>query len=167
MCVLLGAFELLSHHTKGKYGMRLERTCRSCGLTTACTLGVLLAVRCVATSSSTRSCPTSTAIDRRDDHGARSAAHREAPRSSKRAQRVQGGDGRRDRVRPDHAGPRETPSSWTCSPGLHGPCDDRDHTITRPKASASPRAGSPAWPSIGPNSIVATTTAITASSSRT
>ena len=44
MCVLLGAFELLSHHTKGKYGMRLDPWVSFLWLTTACTLGVLLAV---------------------------------------------------------------------------------------------------------------------------
>lgn len=44
MCVLLGAFELLQHHTQGKYGMRLEWHVSFLWLTTACTLGVLLAV---------------------------------------------------------------------------------------------------------------------------
>lgn len=44
MCVLLGAFELLSHNTKGKYGMVLEPHVSFLWLTCAATLGVLMAV---------------------------------------------------------------------------------------------------------------------------
>jgi uncharacterized oligopeptide transporter (OPT) family protein len=44
MCVLLGAFELLSENTKGKYGMVLPGHVSFLWLTTACTFGVLLAV---------------------------------------------------------------------------------------------------------------------------
>jgi uncharacterized oligopeptide transporter (OPT) family protein len=44
MCVLLGAFDLLHHNTNGALGTRLTPTMSFLWLTTACTLGVLLAV---------------------------------------------------------------------------------------------------------------------------
>lgn len=44
MCVLLGAFDLLNHHTDGALGIRLTPAMSFLWLVTACTLGVLLAV---------------------------------------------------------------------------------------------------------------------------
>ncbi len=44
MCVLLGAFELLSENTNGKHGMVLPPHVSFLWLTAACTMGVLLAV---------------------------------------------------------------------------------------------------------------------------
>lgn len=44
MCVLLGAFDLLRHHTGGEFGMTLTPFKSFMWLTAACTLGVLLAV---------------------------------------------------------------------------------------------------------------------------
>lgn len=44
MCVLLGAFDLLRHQTGGRFGMELTPFASFLWLTTACTLGVLLAV---------------------------------------------------------------------------------------------------------------------------
>jgi uncharacterized oligopeptide transporter (OPT) family protein len=44
MCVLLGAFDLLNHNTNGALGIHLTPTMSFLWLTTACTLGVLLAV---------------------------------------------------------------------------------------------------------------------------
>ena len=44
MCVLLGAFDILSHNTDGKLGRHLSVTQSFLWLTTACTLGVLMAV---------------------------------------------------------------------------------------------------------------------------
>jgi uncharacterized oligopeptide transporter (OPT) family protein len=44
MCVLLGAFDILKYNTGGKFGMTLEPWQSFLWLSTACTLGVLLAV---------------------------------------------------------------------------------------------------------------------------
>lgn len=44
MCVLLGAFDLLNYNTNGALGIHLTPTMSFLWLTTACTLGVLLAV---------------------------------------------------------------------------------------------------------------------------
>jgi uncharacterized oligopeptide transporter (OPT) family protein len=44
MCVLLGAFDLLRHNTNGALGIQLTPVMSFLWLTTACTLGVLLAV---------------------------------------------------------------------------------------------------------------------------
>src|SRR5689334_14355496 len=44
MCVLLGAFDLLNHNTNGALGIHLTPLMSFLWLTTACTLGVLLAV---------------------------------------------------------------------------------------------------------------------------
>jgi len=44
MCVLLGAFDILHHNTNGALGVHLTPTMSFLWLTTACTLGVLLAV---------------------------------------------------------------------------------------------------------------------------
>src|SRR5580765_5019302 len=44
MCILLGAFELLHHNTNGALGITLTPWMSFLWLTTACTLGVLLAV---------------------------------------------------------------------------------------------------------------------------
>lgn len=44
MCVLLGAFDLLRHNTNGALGIELTPLASFCWLTSACTLGVMLAV---------------------------------------------------------------------------------------------------------------------------
>src|SRR4051812_13040943 len=44
MCVLLGAFDILRFNTHGRFGMELQPYQAFLWLTTACTLGVLLAV---------------------------------------------------------------------------------------------------------------------------
>ena len=163
MCVLLGAFELLSHHTKGKYGMRLEPYVSFLWLTTACTLGVLLAVPLrrhfvvdekLPYVDGLSTAETITVLD--PPRTASPEVHRNALNAFKA---VMGGvfvSGLIMLIREDAKLVDLLPEGFMAPWQTIG-----THTITATKASALPAGWFAAWPSIGPDSIVATTTAIT------
>jgi uncharacterized oligopeptide transporter (OPT) family protein len=163
MCVLLGAFELLSHNTKGKYGMRLDPMVSFMWLTCAATLGVLLAVPLrrhfvvdekLPYVDGLATAETITVLDPPHD------ATLEVRRNALNAFRaVMGGvlvSGLIMFLREDAKLVDLVPEGFMAPWQTIG-----TETITQVKASQLPAGWFAAWPSIGPDSIVATFTAIT------
>lgn len=163
MCVLLGAFELLNHNTGGKYGMRLEWHVSFLWLTTACTLGVLLAVPLrrhfvvdekLPYVDGLSTAETITVLDPPRDASPEIRAN-----AINAFKAVMGGvflSGLimilREDAKLSHVLPEAFMADWQTI---------GTRTLVATKASALPSGWFAAWPSIGPDSIVATSTVVT------
>jgi len=163
MCVLLGAFELLSHNTKGKYGMRLDPMVSFMWLTCAATLGVLMAVPLrrhfvvdekLPYVDGLSTAETITVLDPPRD--ATPEIRRNALNAFKAVMYGVFVSGLIMFFREDAKLFDIVPEGWMAPWQIIG-----TETITHIKAGQLPANWFAAWPSIHPDSVVATTTVLT------